>query len=86
MLVGRVELPVVAGRDCNTQHNPAFYVAIVYPPHMLYMLCQHTRLRNTCVYYSLVCSQQPVAYYFLELINDYVSTCYDFWLHDAYML
>ena len=65
MLLGRVALPVVVGGECNTQRNPTFYVAIVYLPHILYMLRQQTRLCNPCVSYSVVCSQQPVAYYFL---------------------
>ena len=65
MLLGRVALPVVAGGECNTKRNPAFYVAIVYLTHMLYMLRQHARLCNTCVSYSVVCSQQPVADYSL---------------------
>ena len=62
MLLGRVTLLVVARGDSSAQSDPAFYVAIVYLPHMLY---QHTCLCSTCVSYSVVCAQQPVAYYFL---------------------
>ena len=35
MLLGRVALLMGAEGDCNAQCKPAFYVAIVYLPHML---------------------------------------------------